>query len=61
LRRTRPPPRQIAPGPFKPTWESLTANYKTPEQAADSLTVNLPETALSQHAVTLKIHGLPIT
>jgi len=31
-----PPPRQIAPGPFKPTWESLTANYKTPEWFRDA-------------------------
>jgi alpha-L-fucosidase len=31
-----PPPRQIASGPFKPTWESLTANYKTPEWFRDA-------------------------
>jgi alpha-L-fucosidase len=31
-----PPPHQIAPGPFKPTWESLTANYKTPEWFRDA-------------------------
>src|ERR1017187_6872217 len=31
-----PPPRQIAPGPFKPTWESLTTNYKTPEWFRDA-------------------------
>jgi alpha-L-fucosidase len=28
---------------------------------AQGLSVNLPETAPSQHAVTLKIHGLPTT
>ena len=31
-----PPPRQIAAGPFQPTWESLTANYKTPEWFRDA-------------------------
>jgi Alpha-L-fucosidase/Alpha-L-fucosidase C-terminal domain len=31
-----PPPRQIAPGPFKPTWKSLTSNYKTPEWFRDA-------------------------
>ena len=31
-----PPPRQIAPGPFKPSWPSLSANYKTPEWFRDA-------------------------
>ena len=26
----------IAPGPFKPTWESLVANYKTPDWFRDA-------------------------
>jgi hypothetical protein len=29
-------PRKIAPGPFQPTWESLVANYKTPEWFRDA-------------------------
>ena len=34
--QSSPPPRQIASGPFKPTWESLTENYKTPEWFRDA-------------------------
>ena len=30
------PPRAIAPGPFRATWESLVANYKTPEWFRDA-------------------------
>ncbi len=31
-----PLPRVIAPGPFRPTWESLTTNCKTPERFRDA-------------------------
>jgi len=34
--QSAPPPHQIAPGPFKPTWESLVANYKTPDWFRDA-------------------------
>ena len=59
-----PPSRQIAPGPFKPTWESLTANYKTPEWFRDAkfgmwahwTAQCVPEQAFSQNVVYLSCH-----
>ena len=31
-----PAKRTLAPGPFQPTWESLTANYQCPEWFRDA-------------------------